>query len=429
MRDLFKNKNFALLFSGSLVSELGNVLFAFAGGLYVADLTNSPIMLGVVMAVGAFARLVASPVAGVLVDRWNRVRIIYLTDFFRGVMYIGIAYLFYMQLTQQEATITILVVTTVSGIVSALFGPAVTSALPDIVGIDKLQQANGANSIIQSSTQIAGVLLGILAVSLFEFHVALLINGVSFMISGFSEMFIRETHKGEYTPEPAAFRDDMKIGFRYMLQREGLLTMMIFSLFLNFAFVPLFSVGIPSLLRIQLERGAWEIGWANIAFSIAMMIGGIVIGSMKFKSITKPIRRSLLLLVSSFISVTLIIYLLDIGVISYWVFYTLFIISNVLMAFFMMATNVPLQTGMIKVIDPEVRGRVMSTVQAISGGAIPFAMVLGGVLIENTSVAFLGLVCSVLLLLPTFGFMTNKKVENLLDGISEENNGRVQEAV
>ena len=83
MGELFKNKNFTLLFMGNLVSEMGNVLFGFMAGLYIQDLTGDAIKLALFLALGAAVRLVFSPFAGVLVDRWDKVKIIYLTDFLR----------------------------------------------------------------------------------------------------------------------------------------------------------------------------------------------------------------------------------------------------------------------------------------------------------------------------------------------------------
>ena len=105
------------------------------------------------------------------------------------------------------------------------------------------------------------------------------------------------------------------------------------------------------------------------------------------------------------------------------------IIAHLLLAVFMISTNVPLNTSLVKVIDPEVRGRVFSTISAISGGAVPIAILLGGIVIELSSVAVLGIVCAGLLLVPAFGFMTDKKVTGLLEGIEVEVNGQLQEAV
>jgi MFS family permease len=373
------------------------------------------------MALGSLVRLLFSPIAGVLVDRWDKVKIIYLTDFIRGSIFVVTAYVFFVGVENNIAIIILLTVTVLSGVISAFFGPAVTAATPEIVGLDKVQQANGANSIIQSSTMIAGVILGAAAFGLFPFYMAVLINGVSFLLSGFSETFIKAKHKEEMpNHEVPHMLEDMKVGFRYIKQKEGLLRMMIYSLFLNFAFNPLFSVGIPFLFREELSRGAWDIAWINIAFGIAMMIGGVAVGSLVIKSLSKVIRYGLLILSSSFVLVAVNIYMLSSGVFTYNVFYIVMIVLNVILAIAMMFVNVPLQTSMIKVIDPKLRGKVFSTIGAISGAAVPVAIFIAGPIIDLTNVAFLGIVCSAILLIPTGGYVFDKKVNNLLNSIEKD---------
>jgi MFS family permease len=128
----------------------------------------------------------------------------------------------------------------------------------------------------------------------------------------------------------------------------------------------------------------------------------------------------------SFILSTTSIYLLSSGLINYTFFYTILIIANIGIAVFMMGVNVPLNTSMVKVIAPELRGRVFSTVSAISGGAVPIAIFLGGVIVNSASVSFLGILCSALLLVPILGFLLDGRVKHLLDGLDGETNGQLQ---
>ena len=95
---------------------------------------------------------------------------------------------------------------------------------------------------------------------------------------------------------------------------------MIYSLFLNFAFSPLFSLGIPYLLRTELSRCEWDLAWDNFAFGISMMVFGVLVGGLVIKSTKQFIRKNLFVLSLSFVITTLLIYLLSINVISYGVF-------------------------------------------------------------------------------------------------------------
>ncbi len=84
---------------------------------------------------------------------------------------------------------------------------------------------------------------------------------------------------------------------------------------------------------------------------------------------------------------------------------------------------------MIKIIDPAKRGRVFSTMTAISGGAVPLAIFLGGILIQLTSVTFLALTCSLLLLVPTIGFITDKRVRGLMTDFETKSNEEQAEII
>jgi len=410
---------------------MGNVVFGFVAGLYVQDLAiqsggsllgiRSGIILGIFMALGAIIRVALTPIAGVLVDRWDKVKIIYLTDYLRGVMFVIVAFVFFKGVNNDTAMLILLAVTVVSGIVSAFFGPAISAATPEIVGLEKVQVAQGANGIINSTTMIVGIILGAAAFGLFEFHIALLLNGVSFILSGFSEMFIKAIYKKDTVVNIGeSVLEGFKVGVRYLKRKTGLLTLMVYSLFLNFAFSPLFSIGIPYLFRTELRKSEWDLAWINIAFGIAMMVSGVIIGGMAIKSTKSFMRKTFPFLSSSFFVITLLILFLSTDVINYTVFYISMIGANIFMAGAMMATNIPLNTALIKIIDPEYRGRVFGVISSISGGAVPIAVFLGGVLMSYTSVAVLGVTCSLLLLVPTIGFLINPKVSRMLDDMDDE---------
>ena len=121
----------------------------------------------------------------------------------------------------------------------------------------------------------------------------------------------------------------------------------------------------------------------------------------------------------SFAFVALSMYLGSSRILDFGWFYTMFIIGMIVLAAFMMLTNVPLNTGLVKIVDPNYRGRVFSTISAIAGGAIPISMIVGGVIVEYYGISALGLFCVIVMLYPTFGFLTNKKVKTLLDSIDQ----------
>ena len=439
MKELFKNNNFKLLFAGNLVSEIGNSLFNVAMSFYILELTESTVSMGLFLFAVTFARIAASPLAGVLVDRWNRVRVIYMTDYVRAILFVLLGLYIIGSPSDNNIIIALYISGILSSLSAALFGPAMSRALPEIVGEDMLQAANGAQSIVASIQSIIGVLAGAAIYYFIGIEWIIALNAISFGVSGFSEMFIKAKFVKEMTFEELEEQkhkthlEDFVDSIGYIKRKTGLFNLVGFSLLLNFAFTPLFAIGIPYLFRIDLARVnyAMEYAYTNVAFSIAMLIAGITVGGMVIKSINKIIKIGLLLLSSSFAFIAFTMFLASNRYIDFTSFYIMFTFGMVMLAAFMMLTNIPLNTGMVKIVDPAYRGRVFSTIGAISAGAIPFSFLVGGYIVEYYSVSALGLFCVLVMLVPTFGFLTNKKVKVLINTIDKHNeeNARLQEAV
>ena len=430
MKELFRNNSFKLLFAGNLVSEIGNSLMGFAMSFYILDLTGSALATGLYLFVIIGARVLISPIAGVLVDRWNRVKVIYMTDYIRAILYVLLAVFIATNPSLNNIILSLYIIGVLASINSAFFAPAMTSALPEIIGEDMLQQAYGAQSIIQSLQSIIGVIAGAAFYFFFGIFWVIIINAISFGLSGFSEMFIKAKFRKEKTAEEIALQKEKPMAhdfvdsLKYMKNRTGLLNLAGYSLILNFAFVPLFAIGIPFLFNNDLARvnAEMEFAYTEVAFSIAMLIAGLIVGSIKFKSIYKVLRIGLLFLSSSFAYIALTMHLASTRIVGFQTFYIMFIIGMILLAIFSMMTNVPLNTGMVKIVDPDYRGRVFSSIGAISQGAIPFAVLAGGLILEYYNMSILGLFCVIVLLYPTIGFLTNKKVKVLINSIDQKNN-------
>lgn len=427
MKELFKNKNYFLLFQGSLISAIGNSLYGFAAALYVQDMykevdpAKGALFFSLIVFISIFLSVVLSPLAGVLVDKWNKIRILYMTDWIRGVLFVLVFLVLQSNANNDTLVLVLMIATAISSVNQAFFSPASASVIPEVVGNDMIQQANGANSIIQSVQTIAGVVVGMLLYEFFGFEYVVLLNAGSFMLSAFSEMFIKTNFtavKEEITLK--SFFTDFKFGFDFIKKKEGLMTMMLFSLALNFAFAPLFIVGIPYLLRTELSSSTFAIGALDIVFSVAMLIGGVYVGSMTIKSLNKTVKKGVLSLSLSFIMTSVFVLLVTYGFIDYKTFYILFLIANVLLAFTMMYTNVPVNTAMMKAIDQDVRGRVFGTIGALSQGAIPFAILIAGQVIIFFNTAILAVLCSILVIIVGFVYVRNDKITTLLNNIEED---------
>ena len=84
-RNVFFNRNYRLVFFGALVSELGAILYSFAVSFYILEITdNNAFLQGLYLALCGGMLLLATPVGGVLGDRFNKAKIMFLCDYIKG---------------------------------------------------------------------------------------------------------------------------------------------------------------------------------------------------------------------------------------------------------------------------------------------------------------------------------------------------------
>ena len=79
--NVFTNRNYRLVFMGALVSELGALLYSFSVGFYILEISNNNAFLqGLYLALCGIALMLFTPVGGVLGDRFNKAKIMYVCD-------------------------------------------------------------------------------------------------------------------------------------------------------------------------------------------------------------------------------------------------------------------------------------------------------------------------------------------------------------
>ena len=137
--NVFRNRNYRLVFFGALVSEIGALLYSFAVSFYILKISgNNAFLQGLYLALCSVAMLVFTPVGGVLGDRFNKAKIMYICDFCKGANIILVTVLMLL-FPEANAHIVILFALGITGnIISGIFNPAAGALLPQIVEPDQL---------------------------------------------------------------------------------------------------------------------------------------------------------------------------------------------------------------------------------------------------------------------------------------------------
>ena len=193
------NPEFTRLWIGQLVSNLGDWFNTVAVLALVYDLTQSGLSTGLIIIASTLPAFLLTPYAGVVVDRFDRRKIMMTADFTRGVLALG------MVLVRTADEIWLLYVFSALLIAFAsFFGPALNSAIPNLVSDDELISANALSSATWGLMLAVGAAIGGVVIALVGRDAAFVVNSLSFFFSAVMVLSIRksfgqpdEAHHGE----------------------------------------------------------------------------------------------------------------------------------------------------------------------------------------------------------------------------------------
>lgn len=209
---LWLNKNFMNLWGAETVSQFGSQITPVAIPLMAAlTLDATPFQMGTLAAASGLPVLVIGFVAGAWVDRLRRRPLMIATDIGRAIALLAIPAAAWLD----ALSIPLLVIVSIlTGIQTVVFNAAYSSLLPNLVERSELADANGKLFSSMSISQVAGPALAGTLISLISAPIVLLIDSLTFLLSGW---FIGRIRHEE--PRTARTRDD---GHFWREVREGL---------------------------------------------------------------------------------------------------------------------------------------------------------------------------------------------------------------
>ena len=429
IKNVFKNRNFTLVFLGALVSNIASLFYAFSVSFYILKLSgNNAFIQGLYLAIGGIVFCIVTLFGGVISDRYNKAKIMYSCDYVKGITIIVFTLLMMFVVKSNTAKIVILFVVTIIGnTIAGIFSPASSALLPLIIEENQYQQAQSYFSILSSLQSIVGFILAGILYSLVPINILFLIVGGCYILSAISEMFIKYNADFENKTDKLSLGiifGDIKEGFKYLVSMKAILSLMICILFINFFFSPIFENFTPYFIATDLTGTnylfnkfvapeMWN-SFFSMAFGIGSLITSIILSNTKPPEKSNKLIRYAMMGVSILMMAMTLIYFFFVKktiTINVVLITTIFIV--LLIGVLVILINVPASSTMMKVIDKDKFGKVSSVSNIGSQGLIPLSLFLGGLAITYLTPAGLLTICSIgLLVVSTFLFF-NKKVREL----------------
>jgi len=390
------NRNYILLWQGQFVSKIGSQVYSIVIALWLKQITSSGSMVGLFFMLSALPVVLFGALGGAFADRFSRKRIIVFSDVVNGLLISALGILLFILPPQSSfVLISVFVVAILVSTVNAFFGPAISASIPDLVPRKMIAGANSMGQLSEKISVFFGQGFGVPLLSLLGMPVLVLANGITYLVSAFSESFIKipqiipEGIKsvGEYMK---SFRGDLREGIDYILSNSGLTRLLMVSIVLNFFTMPVIVLLIFYVEDFLQVSANWY-GPLLAIYGFGALAGYTLVGVIR---ITGKIRRRLL---PAFMIAESAGYIFLSLIHSPVLAAILFFIGGAMSGFIMINIMTLLQLT----TPSKIRGRVFGTLSTISGSVAPIGMGLGGLIYDlaNKDISLIYLSCGLMMII------------------------------
>lgn len=416
IQSVYKNKDFLLLFTGGLVSRIGNAVHFIALTWFVLELTGSGSATGLIMFFSTLPGVIVSPLGGVVVDRINRKVLIVGMDIIRGLIVLWLSWYIYAGTAE---FFHLAVATVLLALCGSFFNPAISATIPNLVQDYNLQKANSMEHFSANFTQVIGAALGGILIGLLGIYGIFLVNGITFLISAVSEMFIKiPPIKKEINPEGedenSNFWQELKFGARFLYNNKAIFSLFTVALFLNFIASGSMMVGLPYIFKEILSVSSNFYGLAQSVFPAGALIGAIILNFVpEIKNYYRVFVATIGFEGILFVLIGIPFFPIFLNnyhflIIYYFIIIILFIggLTNTLI-------NVPLTVILQRMIPDNLRGRIFGLLSSFSQGLVPISMAVTGFLFDIFPVYYIFMISGILIISISLLITRNESIKSL----------------
>jgi MFS family permease len=379
-----KYRNYKLFFSGQSISLIGTWMQRIAMPWLVYNMTGSVLLLGIVGFAGQIPAFLLSPVAGVFTDRWNRYRVLLVSQV---LLMIQATFLAWLSLSGLIEVWHIIILSIFLGCVGSFDIPSRHSFVIDMVEKkEDLGNAIALNSLMFNAARLIGPsVAGMILVATGE-GICFLLNAISFLFVIISLLMMklrpRETKHVKFE-----IWNELKVGLKYTFGFRPI-RHIIFLLGTVSLLGMSYSVLMPVFAKEILRGGSNTYGFLMGASGLGALIGALYLAS----------RESVLRL-GRLIPYAAILFGTGLVFLSFTRYFPVALLLMVFIGMGMMLQAAASNTIIQTIAEDDERGRVMSFYTMAIMGAAPFGSLIAGALakiIGTPSTIFAGGIATII---------------------------------
>ena len=275
-----RQRNFAFLWAGGLISVFGDWVLIATLPFHVYTLTGSALAASSMLIAYTLPGLLFGSVAGVFVDRWNRKRIMVVADLLRAVLL-----LLLLAFRSRDWLWVVYVVAFVESAVGQFFGPAKGALIPRLAGESHLVAANSLNALSDNLARLLGPSLGGTLMALMGLPSVVLLDSASYLLSGILIALIAAPPAPQAPPDPATeparnwarvwreWREGLEV-----VRREQVIAAIFVVLGMAAIADSFNSALLVPFVNDVLGGGPQDFGWLLTGQAVSGLIAGLLIG-------------------------------------------------------------------------------------------------------------------------------------------------------
>jgi MFS family permease len=386
-----RHRNFRLFFGGQSISLIGTWMTRIATSWLVYRLTKSALLLGTVSFAGQIPTFLLAPLAGVVVDRIDRRKVLVWTQILAMLQSLALAWL---TLSHRITITEILVLSSTQGIINAFDMPGRQSFMVKMVE-DRadLSNAIAINSSMVNAARLIGPSLAGLLIAATNEGWCFLVDGVSYIAVIISLLMMRLSKAGEERATTTMI-EQLREGWTYVTGFAPIRTILALFALLSLMGWP-FMVLMPLFAAQVLHGGPHTLGF---------LMGAVGVGSLA-SALALVVRRSVRGL-TKMIPIAAAVF--GVGLILFGLSHTLWLslVMMLVTGFGMMQGLVASNTILQTLVDEKMRGRVMSYYTMAFVGMAPFGSLLAGTLADAIGAQHTVIVSGIACILGSLWFWT-----------------------
>ncbi|HBB98355.1 MAG TPA: MFS transporter [Blastocatellia bacterium] len=358
------NKNYRLFFTGQSISLIGTWMTRIATSWLVYRLTGSALLLGVVGFAGQIPSFLLAPFAGVLVDRWNRHRLLVVTQVLALVQSLALAIL---TLTGVIRIWHVIALSVFQGLINAFDMPARQAFVVEMVDRrEDLANAIALNSSMVNAARLLGPSIGGVVIAAVGEGWCFMADAISYFAVIASLVAMTITPRMTRPTKDANILQQLREGWTYAARFAPIRDVLLLLALVSLVGMP-YTVLMPVFANEILHGGPSTLGWLMAASGVGALVGALLLAA----------RKSVLGL-GKYIPLTAAAFGAGLVAFSFtrvlWPALLLMIVTGFGFMVQMAASNTVLQT----IVDEDKRGRVMSFYMMAFMGTAPFGSLLAG---------------------------------------------------